>query len=621
MMARSHIPSVLLVLYLSLSFILSVSAFQVPILDTDYSRQICSGMWGGPSTFINVSFDATSQGQLAMVIYEWSDAQYLGKVTSSSTDPEEDYMPKTYVCTSSAVTAGFCSREDLGRFILDLPQGRSINDTSFWSARVELPANKTTRTPEADLSTSGFWNNPAGNPTPPTNNYTSPWRRSESPGIISRRDTINPSPSGILSYTEPIQYLVRKTGYYCVAVIPVTVQSSSTRRAETDVPYHPSYKGVVLFQNKFKGQLPATDHPKVNFYFVMFLVYAAFGTAWGWLCYKHINELLPIQYYLSGLVGLLVIEMVANWGYYRYLNAHGKTAASTVFLIVVAILDAGRNSMSFFMLLVVSLGLSVVRESLGRTMRKCQLLAGAHFIFGILYAIGIVELELESTSALVLLLFIIPLAFTLSGFLLWIMYALNATIAELRARKQRYKLRMFEHLYHILLFAVLVIAAFFVVSSMSFSGRLAEDYAAKSWKLRWWLLDGWLALLYFVAFAAIAFLWRPSENNRRYIHISTLAMSDEIAQDEEDAEDYDLEAIQHRTRVREDDEATLVGARRGGPDSIAEDNVVFEIGDEDDEDDDAAKKRHAQRLSGEAPRGQDSEREGLMGTQGRSHTD
>lgn len=43
----------------------------------------------------------------------------------------------------------------------------------------------------------------------------------------------------------------------------------------------------------------------------------------------------------------------------------------------------------------------------------------------VLYAVGIVELELESTSALVLLLFVIPLAFTLSGFLLWIMYALN----------------------------------------------------------------------------------------------------------------------------------------------------------------------------------------------------
>ena len=34
------------------------------------------------------------------------------------------------------------------------------------------------------------------------------------------------------------------------------------------------------------------------------------------------------------------------------------------------------------MLLVVSLGLSVVRDELGRTMRKAQLLSVAHFIFG-----------------------------------------------------------------------------------------------------------------------------------------------------------------------------------------------------------------------------------------------
>ena len=46
----------------------------------------------------------------------------------------------------------------------------------------------------------------------------------------------------------------------------------------------------------------------------------------------------------------------------------------------------------------------------------------------VLYAVGIVELELESTSALVLLMFIIPLAFTLSGFLMWILYSLNGKV-------------------------------------------------------------------------------------------------------------------------------------------------------------------------------------------------
>jgi len=493
------------------------------------------------------------------------------------------------------VYKNFCTRDDLGRFILDLPAGKSINDTSFWSARVELPANSNTSSPQRE-STSGFWN--SGNDTLPSSqsdNGPTAWRRD-----ITR--AVNTSPTGIYTYSQPIQYLVRKTGYYCVAIVPVTVQGSTIRQTSSDP--HPHYNGLIFFQNKFNGMLPATDYPKVNFYFAMFIIYGVLAMYWGWLCYKNAQDLLPLQYYLSGLVGLLVIEMVANWGYYRYLNAHGRGTTSTVFLIVVAILDAGRNSMSFFMLLVVSLGLSVVKESLGRTMIKCQVLAVAHFIFGILYAVGIVELELESTSALVLLIFVIPLAFTLSGFLLWIMYSLNATIAQLRARKQRYKLSMFEMLHRILLFTVLVIAIFFVVSSFSFSGRLAEDYAAKSWKVQWWLLDGWLALLYLVSFVSIAYLWRPSENNRR------LAMSDEIAQDEEDAEDYDLESLEHRHRGRDEDEVTLRGDDHG---PVADDDVVFEIGDDDENEmtpitakSSAPARQRSERLSGE------EERRGLM---------
>jgi hypothetical protein len=77
-------------------------------------------------------------------------------------------------------------------------------------------------------------------------------------------------------------------------------------------------------------------------------------------------------------------------------------------------------------------------------------------------------------------------------------------------------------------------------------------------------------------------------------------MSDELAQDEEDAEDYDLEAIEHRTdaRRRDDDEATLVGGR--GAASVNEDAIVFEIGDEDAHDlSDEEESRKPRRVSTE----------------------
>lgn len=88
------------------------------------------------------------------------------------------------------------------------------------------------------------------------------------------------------------------TNRFPIAVVPLTVLSSDTvgtGGGSTDVPFHPKYKGSVLFKNKFDGQLPATDYPKVNFYLAMLLAYVLFASAWGWLCYQHVQELLPIQ--------------------------------------------------------------------------------------------------------------------------------------------------------------------------------------------------------------------------------------------------------------------------------------------------------------------------------------
>jgi hypothetical protein len=95
---------------------------------------------------------------------------------------------------------------------------------------------------------------------------------------------------------------------------------------------------------------------------------------------------------------------------------------------------------------------------------------------------------------------------------------------------------MFRKLHIILIIAVLVVVGFFVVTSMSFSSRYEEgpyyspvlvptpyelqwssypDFAAKTCKYRWWLIDGYLSILFLLVFTAIAFLWRPTGNNRR----------------------------------------------------------------------------------------------------------
>ena len=113
------------------------------------------------------------------------------------------------------MTAGYCTREQLGLFILDLPSGKSVNETTFWSARVQLPANKTTPTAALSSALGSLWNNPAGNPTPPSSPFDSPFRR-RAAASSDHAGVTQVNANHILSYSEPIHYPVPKTGFYCV---------------------------------------------------------------------------------------------------------------------------------------------------------------------------------------------------------------------------------------------------------------------------------------------------------------------------------------------------------------------------------------------------------------------
>lgn len=96
------------------------------------------------------------------------------------------------MCTSQAVEASLCNQQDIGKFIFFSDDETTMDQTSFWTASVAL-------------------NQTSGPVLPRPRNGVVPMH-------ISRQEdtTLNPSPDGLLRYTAPIQYQVRKTGYYCV---------------------------------------------------------------------------------------------------------------------------------------------------------------------------------------------------------------------------------------------------------------------------------------------------------------------------------------------------------------------------------------------------------------------
>ncbi|OQO10270.1 hypothetical protein B0A48_04628 [Cryoendolithus antarcticus] len=332
-----------------------------------------------------------------------------------------------------------------------------------------------------------------------------------------------------LKNPDPITYQIKRTGYYCVGTFGYS---------DTD------YNAVVVFRNAF-GELPAAQIAKLPFYAAITIVYAFLGLGWGALYYLNRSDILAVQNYITAILVFLVIEMFITWLFYDYQNRHGLNTGAKVLLVVDAILSAARNSFSFFLLLIVCMGYGVVKHTLGKTMVYVRWLAITHFLFGVLYSVASLTVTPENAGPLVLLV-VLPLAGTLTAFYIWTLNSLNLTLKDLTERKQTVKAAMYRKLWWCILSSIIVIFAFFFVNSWTFAGQGDEDFVPEHWGTRWFILDGWLNLVYFADVAFIAYVWRPTANNRRF------AMSDEIAQDDDG---FDLASRDSLTFDSEDLEA------------------------------------------------------------------
>ncbi|KAK9674984.1 hypothetical protein K7432_016745 [Basidiobolus ranarum] len=138
------------------------------------------------------------------------------------------------------------------------------------------------------------------------------------------------------------EYQINRTGYYCVSV-----------KAESG-----HFSTVVDWRNPF-GQLASYDYPKLPLYCLLAVIYLLIGVAWSIGTFRYWNEILPVQNYISGLIAVITVEMSFTFGYWEYYNIHG---GKSIFLLIMSVIfNAGRDSLSFFVLLIVCLGYGVVK--------------------------------------------------------------------------------------------------------------------------------------------------------------------------------------------------------------------------------------------------------------------
>lgn len=339
---------------------------------------------------------------------------------------------------------------------------------------------------------------------------------------------------------------VKKTGYYCV----------STFGKENGV----HYKAEVNFRNSY-GNLAAAEINKLPLYGLLAIFYAVAMALYMFAFWKHKHELLPLQKYLLAAFVFLTIDTIFIWGYYDLKNTKGTTAGTTVYMVIVSILNSAKITMSLFLLLVVTKGYGIVYPKLNKTtMRRVQLFSVLTFGLSVAALIQNYATAPDSTSLTQLFTFV-PLVVCLMIFYFLILHSLDHTVKYLKQQKQMVKLGMYKKLIIILYIALFVIFGGVILSSFVLIGMSTVEMVEQHWRTRFFFLDFWPSLVYYAVFVAISFIWRPTSTS--YM----LVVSQQLPTDPENVADFDLDDLQSLEQEWNEDYEQPSGSQPNEPEA------------------------------------------------------
>lgn len=442
----------------------SAVAAKKVLIDEGINSQVCEGMyskhdWGGSITpqigieldrFGQDVFDPKNPDASGLEAFKLSYVIFEYKDLEHLGKFDSELGRTVYICTKNAVERGLCEEKLLGMFLVD----SDVTDTTVYTAQLTHlgPAN--------------------------------------------------------------INYLVEKTGYYCVS----TYLATDTK-----------FKGYVNFQNAF-GHLSASEIPKLPAYGILTLCYAVTLALYGFQFFKKRkqNQILPLQRYLLAMLTFLTFDTLVLWSYFDLIN---RTADLNWFvqfyMVFLCILNSAKITFSFFLLLCIGLGYGVVLVKLPKkTMFRSKILAGCHFAASMIYLIGNYhnaangsttsssDIESEGVGAsLWILLPLLPVTITLTLYYILILTSIRNTTASLHKQRQVIKLQLYENLFRIISLSVILTICGLVLSSFIFLSLSTTQVIEEHWKGSFFIFDFWPSCVFFSVFLGISWLWRPTETS------------------------------------------------------------------------------------------------------------
>ncbi|URE16319.1 Holliday junction DNA helicase ruvB N-terminus [Musa troglodytarum] len=268
--------------------------------------------------------------------------------------------------------------------------------------------------------------------------------------------------------------------------------------------------GKTVWKNP-TGYLPGRMAPLMNFYGFMSLAFVILGIFWFSQYVRFWREVLPLQNCITLVIALGMLEMALWYFEYAEFNETGLRPMGITFWAVT--FGTVKRTVSWVIILVVSMGYGVVRPTLGGLTSKVIMLGATFFL-----ASEILEL-VENAGAVsdfagkARLFLVLPVALLDAFFIIWIFTSLSKTLDKLQARRLIAKLDIYRKFTNALAVTVIVSVGW-ICYELYFK---SNDVYNGHWQNAWIIPVFW-QVLSFSLLCVIAALWAPSQNSMRYAY-------------------------------------------------------------------------------------------------------
>jgi len=274
------------------------------------------------------------------------------------------------------------------------------------------------------------------------------------------------------------------------------------------------------------GYLPGNLFGEMYFFEFLTVCYTILLAWYGIKMSIHRDEVIPIQKWMAGTIGIGLLEVFFKAGDLWVWNIDGDRFWFSLYTGV--IVGVCKRAISRCIVVMLCLGWGVTCDTLGEKMKKVIMLgvayAGTSAARDVMTVLAITENEVLSTEAETELLDVVTIltfvtAFIDVSFYLWIFDALNGTMKYLEDMAQARKLKRYLRLRLILLFSVLfavVWTVFGIVDSYNDQRIINEEENG-------WVLSAVWEVNYLAVLVGLAWLWAPQEGAKEYAYVMELS--------------------------------------------------------------------------------------------------